>query len=110
MLIKSDTRDVRVYRRVGQEFWSFIGSPADPSNATFVYLEVLLALTRALSQGAQTGGIEERVNRKVAQLARSLQNLMLPSQSLPDWIRESFSVDQLFWLTTAMTAFFDEGI
>lgn len=110
VLIESQAKRVRVYRRVGQEFWSFIGNPANPANSAFVYLEVLLALARALSQGMKTGSLEESVNRKIVQLTQSLQKLMLPPQSLPDWIRNSFSTDELFWLTTAMTAFFDEGI
>ncbi|HUY92661.1 MAG TPA: PmeII family type II restriction endonuclease [Pirellulales bacterium] len=43
VLIDSATRSVRVYRCIGINFWSLIGNPSSPSQAGFVYLEVLLA-------------------------------------------------------------------
>jgi hypothetical protein len=104
------TGEVRVYRRIGQEFWSFIGDPVNPPNAGYVFLEVLLALARALSQGMKNASLEDRVNAKLAQLSDALRNMMFPRDSLPEWIRKDFSEDELFWLATAMTAFFDKGI
>jgi Type II restriction endonuclease EcoO109I len=50
ILIDSETRSVRVYRRVGIDFWSLIGSPTNPGEVPFIYLEVLLALAKALSK------------------------------------------------------------
>ena len=32
VLIDSDTRSVRVYRSIGIDFWSLIGSPSNPIN------------------------------------------------------------------------------
>ena len=104
------TGEVRVYRCIGQEFWSFIGDPVNPPKAGHVFLEVLLALARALSQGMKNASLEDRVNAKLAQLSDALRNMMFPRDSLPEWIRKDFSEDELFWLATAMTAFFDKGI
>jgi hypothetical protein len=104
------SRKVRVYRCIGQDFWAFIGNPANPSTASFVFLEVLLALARALSQGMKNASLEDKVNLKLAQLSNVFRGMMFPRSSLPHWIREDFSESELFWLATAMTAFFDEGI
>jgi hypothetical protein len=110
VLIDQATRSVRVYRCVGQDFWAFIGNPASPESARFVFLEVLLALVKAITEPKVREGLEDQVNRKVEQLRVALAGLMFPRSSLPDWIRTDFSEDQLFWLATAMTSFFDEGI
>lgn len=113
VLIDSATRSVRVYRRIGQDFWGFIGNPRDPHAARFVFLEVLLGLTQALSMGMAGAGvrpIEDRINERIRGLAAALARLQFPRDSLPDWIRQDFSENQLFWFMTAMTAFYDEGI
>jgi len=55
-------------------------------------------------------GLEERINRKMRDLASVLAELQFPRQARPAWIRDDFSENQLFWFATAMTAFFDEGI
>lgn len=110
VLIDSETRKVRVYRCIGREFWSFIGQPDAQQEADFVFVEVLLALARALGSGMAEADIETRINVKLQQLASSLALLSFPRNSLPEWVREDFSEDQLFWFATAMTAFFDEGI
>ena len=101
---------VRVYRCIGQDFWAFIGNPDNPSAAPFIFLEVLLALAKALSQGMKDASLEDRVNLKLMQLSEALRSMMFPRSSLPQWIREDFAESELFWLATAMTAFFDEGI
>ncbi len=110
VLIDTETRSVRVYRCIGRDFWSFIGQPDNPSEANFVFLEVLLALAKALGSGIAEADIETRINLKLQQLANSLAVLTFPRNSLPEWVREDFTEDQLFWFATAMTAFFDEGI
>jgi hypothetical protein len=110
VLIDTATRAIRVYRCIGQDFWSFIGNPAAPDTATFVYLEALLALGRALSQSVRDETMEDRINAKIRQLAKALSSLKFPRNSLPEWVREEFSEDELFWLATGMTAFFDDGI
>jgi hypothetical protein len=110
VLIDAATRSVRVYRRIGKDFWSFIGQPDNPASAEFVFLEVLLALAKALAAGIETADLETRINVKLHQLAAALGQLTFPRHSLPDWIREDFNESQLFWFATAMTAFFDEGI
>jgi hypothetical protein len=110
VLIDKKTRSIRVYRKIGQEFWAFIGNPATPEAANFIYLEVLLALTKALANKAVAATLEDRINLKMAQLSENLSKLIFPRKTLPEWIREDFSENELFWLATAMTAFFDEGI
>lgn len=110
VLIDTETRCVRVYRCIGRDFWSFIGQPDCPAEANFVFLEVLLALAKALGSGLAEADIETRINVKLQQLASSLATLSFPRNSLPDWIRADFTEDQLFWFATAMTAFFDDGI
>lgn len=110
ILIDSETRTVRVYRRIGMDFWAFIGNPANPSAATHIFLEILLGLAKALSQGIEAADIEDRINAKLRELSTALASLQFPRRSLPEWIREDFSDDELFWFATAMTAFYDEGI
>lgn len=110
VLIDSKTRRIRVYRYIGQDFWSFIGNPTEPGSADFVYLEALLALAKALSEGGAEASMEDQINAKIGELSVALSKLAFPRGSLPEWIREDFSSSELFWLATAMTAFFDEGI
>ena len=110
VLIDEQTRSVRVYRRIGMDFWVFIGQPDRPDDAQFTFLEILLALAKALANGVENAHLEDRLNVKIQQLAQGLAQLQFPRQSLPDWIRDDFSEDQLFWFATAMTAFYDEGI
>lgn len=110
ILIDTATRSIRIYRMIGKNFWAFIGNPSAPSANPFVFLEVLLALARALSTAVQAVDLEPRINRKLQELAHALANLHFPRKSLPEWVRADFSENQLFWFATAMTAFFDEGI
>ena len=110
ILVDEQTRSVRVYRRIGKAFWAFIAQPDRPESAQFAFLEILLALAKALSTGIQNTDIEDRINSKIRHLSQALSQLQFPRRSLPDWIRDDFSDDQLFWFATAMSAFFDEGI
>lgn len=110
VLIDVETRTVRVYRCIGREFWAFIGQPNAPETVQYVFLEVLLALAKALGSGMVAADIETRINTKLQHLAVSLAKLQFPRNSLPEWVRDDFSEDQLFWFATAMTAFYDEGI
>lgn len=110
VLIDSETRSIRVYRCIGQDFWAFIGDPENPANASFVFLEMLLALSKALSEGAAEAELESRINEKINQLAGAIANLQFPRASLPEWVREDFSDDELIWFATAMSAFYDEGV
>jgi len=110
VLIDRETRSIRVYRCIGKEFWAFIGDPKNPANASFVFLEVLLALSKALSRGVVEIDLESRINTKINRLAGAIANLQFPRASLPEWIREDFSDDELVWFATAMSAFHDEGV
>ncbi len=110
VLIDEATHTIRVYRRIGQDFWGFIANPRDPASASFAFLEILLGLAKGLSAGVEASDLEDRINQKLRQLATSLAGLQFPRGSLPGWIREDFSKDELFWFATAMTAFYDEGI
>jgi hypothetical protein len=110
VLIDSATKSIRVYRHIGQDFWAFIGRPNNPEEGRFMFLEVLLALAKALAQGTEMANLEARINAKIGQLISALAKLTFPKASLPDWVREDFTEDELFWFATAMTAFYDEGI
>ena len=110
VLVDRRTRSIRVYRHIGRDFWAFMGDPEDPTNAPFVFLEVLLALSRALSRGLVEAELETRINAKITQLAAAIANLRFPRGSLPTWIRDEFGDDELVWFATAMTAFYDEGV
>ncbi len=110
VLIDSKTRSVRIYRCVGKEFWAFIGQPDNPASAQFVFLEVLLALARALSKGMTNADMKTRINMRLQRLAGALSTLQFQRRSLPAWIRDDFAEKELFWFATAMTAFYDEGI
>jgi hypothetical protein len=110
VLIDDATHSTRVYRRIGKDFWAFIGNPSEPNSAPFVFLEVLLALARALSSGMQEADLETRINLRLRALSEALARIQFPRNTLPVWVRQEFSEDQLFWFATAITAFYDEGI
>jgi hypothetical protein len=109
-ILINEEETVRIYRRIGQDFWSFIGNPSDSASASFVFLEVLLALSKALSTGIKDASLGDRVNLKLLQLSDALRSMMFPRSNLPKWIEEDFGETELFWLATALTAFYDEGI
>jgi len=110
VLIDKATHSIRVYRRIGKEFWAFIGQPDNPSSTEFVFLEILLALSKALSTGLSEADMETKINLRLQQLAGALAKLQFPRNSLPAWVRDEFAEKELFWFATAMTAFYDEGI
>ncbi len=110
VLIDTATRRIRVYRRIGKDFWAFIGNPRNPNSSPFIFLEVLLGLTKALASVDETEPLEDRVNAKIQQLCLALSRLQFPRKSLPEWVREDFSENELFWFATAMSAFYDDGI
>jgi hypothetical protein len=110
VLIDRKTRTIRVYRRIGKQFWALIGNPASPESAQFVFLEVLLSLASALRVVMTEADLETRINARIQALSEAFRNLVFPRKSLPDWVREDFSDTELFWFATALTAFYDEGI
>lgn len=110
VLIDTATGRVRVYRVVGADFWSFAAKPDDPASAPFAFLEVLLALAMALRHVSEGREVEERLNDRLQMLASAISTLRFPQGSLPAWVRDDFTDDELFWLASAMTAFFDDGI
>ena len=97
-------------RHLAMDFWAFIGQPDAPETTQYVFLEVLLALSKALGNGIAAADLETRINAKLQHLATSLARLKFPRNSLPDWVRHDFTDEQLFWFASAMTAFYDEGI
>ncbi len=109
-ILVNEAGTVRVYSRIGAQFWSYVGSPADPRNATFVFIEVLLALTMALKRVSQARPVEDALNDRLDLLADAIRGLRFPRGALPDWIREEFTETELTWLAAAMTAFFDAGL
>jgi hypothetical protein len=110
VLIDETTRTIRVYRVIGKDFWAFLGNPSSPDTSQHIFLEVLLALTKALKISKERMGIEERINLKVQNLAQALFSLQISKGSLPFWVEDYFSEDELFWLITAVSSFYDEGV
>ncbi|MBI5384277.1 MAG: hypothetical protein HZA90_06275 [Verrucomicrobia bacterium] len=110
VLIARKGRATRVHRQIGREFWATIGSPSQPGKAQFVFLEVLLALAKALNLAAKQADLETRINLKIQSLCNALSGLMFPRKGLPSWVSDSFSDTELFWFATALSAFYDEGI
>ncbi|MEI8148324.1 MAG: PmeII family type II restriction endonuclease [Actinomycetes bacterium] len=110
VLIDSETRQVRIRRFVGRDFWSFIGKPDAPTEAPHVFLEVLLSLALALSSDERQKTMESAVRTKLAELATAISRLTFPEASLPVWARGRLTENELVWLTSALSAFYDEGI
>lgn len=110
VLMDTEVPGIRVYRVIGQEFWAFVGNPGDRAAASAVFLEVLLGLARGLGLGFEEQALEDRLNSKMLALSGAIANLQFPRGSLPQWVREDFSEEELFWFATAMTAFYDDGV
>lgn len=110
VLYDPDDGRVRVYRRIGRDFWALIGNPTDPGRARFIFLEVLLGLARGLSMQTRSVSFEEALNAKLRELASAIASLSFANESLPPWLGSEFTTAELAWLSVAMTAFFDEGI
>jgi hypothetical protein len=110
ILIDKTTRTIRVYRVIGKNFWAFLGDPIKPKQAEFTFLEVLLALVKALQASKKKMDLEGRINLKIQYLAHALATIQLSPGSLPLWMKNEFSEDELFWLTTAISSFYDEGV
>jgi hypothetical protein len=110
VLIDVATRRIRVYRRVGQDFWAMIGDPSNPSSADFLFAEILLALAKGLSISAQSSNVVERLNANIAQLGDAILHMAFPSDGLPNWMVSDFSDAERLWFATAISAFYDRGI
>lgn len=112
VLVDDETGRVRVYRRIGQSFWAWIGNPHDESDQPQVFLEVLLSLAIAFRELLADGSaIEEGINERLRRLAGALLKMQLSPETLPQWVSDrGFSDDDLFYLVTAISAFYDDGI
>jgi hypothetical protein len=110
VLVAKGRNPVRVYRCVGSGFWAVIGNPKAPRKAEFTFLEVLLGLAKALKVTVEHAEMETRINLKLKQLALALSDMTLPENALPKWVGTSFSDSEMFWLATALSAFYDLGI
>ena len=110
VLIDSATRSIRVYRRIGKDFWAFIGNPTAPESASFTFLEILLALAKSLTMLMAEADLETKVNARIQALCDALSRMRFPRNSLPEWVRAELSDKELFWFATAMSAFYDVGV
>ncbi len=113
VLVDRATGRVKIHRKVGKSFWSWVGDPRDENAQPQVFLEVLLALVIAFRDLLKDGtAIEEGINERLARLAKALLSMRLDPETLPDWIREEEDIndEKLFYLLTALSSFFNEGI
>ena len=102
--------NIKVYRVIGKDFWALIGNPNNQTESEHVFLEILLGLLWALNQAETETSIEALVNEKIHSLARAIERLALPRDAIPPWINERFSANELLWLISAISTFYDEGI
>lgn len=112
VLADNATGKVRVYRRVGKSFWAWIGNPENEEDEPQVFLEVLLSLSLAFRELLAEGStIEEGINERLKRLGTALLGMQLGKDTLPDWVEaRGFGENDLFYLVTAISAFYDEGI
>lgn len=112
VLVDRATGRVRVYRRVGKSFWSWIGNPSNEDENPHIFLEILLALSIAFRDLLKDGtSLEEGINGRLLALSRAMLKMTLAKDTLPAWLaKEGLSEEQLFYFMTALSAFYDEGI
>ena len=110
VLIDKATGTIRVYRKIGKDFWGMIGNPVEPEKNRFTFLEVLMALTKALALVMKDADLQTKINLRIKALIRGLERLMFPRQVMPDWAALDLTEVHLFWFATAMSAFYDEGV
>ena len=110
VLIDEATRTIRVYRKIGKDFWAMIGDPVHPEKAQFTFLEILMALTKALALVMKNADLQTKINLRIKALIHGLERLMFPRQVMPDWAATDLTEVHLFWFATAMSAFYDEGV
>ncbi len=101
---------VRVYRRVGRDFWALVGSPEKPASAGYIFVEVVLGLIAGLKQTQEAGSIKEAVSSRINELAEALKRMAKPSVVYPAWVTRSFTQAELQWFIVALSSFFDEGL
>ncbi len=110
VLVDTATRSIRIYRRVGRSFWAWIADPFEEKEVSYAFLEILLALAIALSDGLKRDDLEGRINNRLDALSNAIKGLRFPQNSLPDWIGTNLGEKELTWFATALTAFYDDGI
>lgn len=106
-VLVNDGGNVRVHRKVGTAFWSYVGRPSRGLDQPYVFLEVLLALAKALKHGNGRATIEDALNERLERLSAAIKELRFPAGSLPKWVSTTFSLTELAWLAAAMGSFFD---
>ncbi len=110
VLVDQATGQIRVYRVIGANFWSFTAAPAAPMSADFAFLEVLLGLAIALRRVSSQKSIEDSLNARLQMLSLAIGRLSFPRGSLPPWVANELTERELFWLAAAMSAFYDQGL
>jgi hypothetical protein len=108
-VLANDVGSVRIYRRIGIDYWSYVANPANPVAAEHGFLEVLLGLAIALRKSHEKADIGAALNERLDLLSVAFSNLKFPEgDALPGWVSEDLGVSELTWLAAALSAFFDE--
>lgn len=108
-LYHEEMPQIKVYRVIGINFWSFLGDPENPEESPHIFLEILLGLLSALGHEDVEESMEDLVNRKIQELSVAIQRLSLPRSALPTWVAEKFDANELLWLMSAISTFYDAG-
>jgi hypothetical protein len=109
MLVDKATKSVRVYRVVGQDFWALVGNPSKPKDAAFVFLEVLLAVSKGITQGFRGRKFGNLIRLKLAQLSLAFAELITPfTADFPEWMEAEMTEDEVFWFSAALGSFYDQ--
>ena len=110
ILVSDSHPGVRVYCRIGREFWALVGNPPAPERAQHTFLEIMLGVIAALKGTRKGSSIEALVKAKVVELATALNRIANSFSTFPKWVKDSYTPAELHWLIVALSSFFDEGI
>ena len=110
VLIDAETRSVRIYRRIGKEFWAFDREPFRWKGRG-ICIPGSASRPRKGALDWNSGGAIRRPNQQ--QDSGSLYRCWEPeisSEKFTPMGNEGLFQNELFWFATAITAFYDEGI
>jgi len=110
ILLSDQNPNIRVYRKIGKNFWALVGNPVHPELSEHIFLEAMLGLFSAAKNQRFKGSMESLVNAKIQVLSSAISSYSLPQKILPNWIAQEYNETELAWFLSAISSFFDIGI